>query len=147
MRFRNSSDYFGLESNHPRRIEPNSATGTAFGARADGISGTHTTLMPCGGLLDRSQQCSRHVFQGHQSRYGFRLHCTARTDRVETAALRQAQGRLSAVQAWAKPRVPTAAAVPASPACDTNARWNRLLQSRLVITSSAPSAAGAWLPW
>ena len=85
-------------------------------------------------------------FQGHQPSYGFPVHSTARTDHVETAALRQAQGRLSAVQAWAKPRVPTAAAVPASPACDTNARWNRLLQPRLVITSSAPSAAGAWSP-
>jgi hypothetical protein len=32
MRFGNSSHYFGLESNHPRRVALNNATGKAFHA-------------------------------------------------------------------------------------------------------------------
>lgn len=50
MRFGNSSDYLGLDSNLPRRMALNSAPGKAFNALADRISGTLTTFLPCAGF-------------------------------------------------------------------------------------------------
>jgi len=50
MRFGNSSDYFGLESNLRHPMVPNSATGKAFHALDERISGTDTTLIPRAGF-------------------------------------------------------------------------------------------------
>jgi hypothetical protein len=91
MRFGNSSDYFGLESNLRHPMVPNSATGKAFHAIDKRISGTVTTLMPRAGFSTAANSavtiCSK-----------------VTTDDVGTAApFDFAQGRLSAVQAWAKP--------------------------------------------
>jgi hypothetical protein len=66
MRFRNSSCYVGQRSNSPRRVEPNSATGKAFHAFTERISGTLTSVIPAHRILHCNQQCSYHLLQSHQ---------------------------------------------------------------------------------
>jgi hypothetical protein len=44
MRFGNSSDYFGLESNQQHWIAPNSATGKAFATQAQELNRTSQWL-------------------------------------------------------------------------------------------------------
>ena len=66
MRFRNSRDYFGLESNLSRGMALNTATSKGFHA----APGTHLShaynFKRVRRILHRSQQCSHQLLQSHQ---------------------------------------------------------------------------------
>jgi hypothetical protein len=64
MRFGNSSNYFGLQSNVPRWMAWNTATGKAFHAIAQRMSSALTNLPAARRIF--SQQCTHHLFQGHR---------------------------------------------------------------------------------
>jgi len=67
MRFRNSRDYFGLESNLSRGMALNTATSKGFHA----APGTHLShaynFKRVRRILHRSQQCSHQLLQSHQA--------------------------------------------------------------------------------
>jgi len=54
MRFGNSSNYFGLQSNIPGWMALNTATGTAFHAMSNGCPGRLQTLLPLAGFSANS---------------------------------------------------------------------------------------------
>jgi hypothetical protein len=67
MRFGNSSNYFGLQSNAPGWMALNTATGKAFHPFAGRMSSALTNLASARRMF--SQQCSRHLFQRHPDRF------------------------------------------------------------------------------
>jgi hypothetical protein len=79
MRFGNSSNYFGLESNDRSRMPLKAATGRAFHAFAKGIAGPLTTLDP-----------ERRIFTAINSAVTICSKVT--TAHVETASLAAVQG-------------------------------------------------------
>jgi hypothetical protein len=61
-----SSDYFGRATHAQDLIALNSATGKAFRALPEWISGTLTTFIQCSGLSTAANSALAYLFQRHQ---------------------------------------------------------------------------------
>ena len=160
MRFGNSSNYFGLRIQYRRPVTLNSATGKAFHAFNAGISSPSLQPSCARPLLRPGQQCTRHLFQGHQPRLlKATLPSAVSQFGFHNTDVRPASSGSPAFFTSGPRDLPRAHSRPLKlshyPAkrlfleilrfvIQTHVKWTRLRQPRLATTSSAPSAAGAW---